>query len=63
MLAASHFSDLFGNTFPGIIYQSQDLKFLAPIFLDEKVEGRIEIVDFIIEKNKIITKTTIKKID
>jgi len=63
MLAASHFSELFGNTFSGIIYLHQDLKFLSPIYIDEKVEGRIEIIDFIKEKNTIITKTTIKKID
>jgi hypothetical protein len=37
MLAASHFTDLIGNTLPDIIYVSQDLKFVSPIFLDEQV--------------------------
>jgi hypothetical protein len=37
MMAASHFTDLIGNTLPDIIYVSQDIKFIYPIFLDEQV--------------------------
>jgi len=47
MLVASLFSGILGSKFPGIgtIYLSQTLNFLKPIFLDEDITIRIEIIE------------------
>ena len=39
MLTGSMFTELLGNIFPGIVYLSQTLNFVAPVFIDEKVQN------------------------
>ncbi len=42
---------------PGSIYLKQDLKFLAPVFIGEKVTAKVKILEIILEKKKIILLT------
>lgn len=44
MLAGSLFSCIFGTLIPGSVYRSQQLNFSAPIFCNERVTGRVDIV-------------------
>ena len=47
MLSASFFSKIFANTFPGAgtIYLSQTFKFHAPVYVDEVLTYRMELID------------------
>lgn len=44
MLVGSLFTSIFGTLIPGAVYLSQTLRFQAPVFADEPVVGRIEIL-------------------
>lgn len=46
MVGASFFSKIFANTFPGAgtIYLNQTLKFHAPVYLDEFLTYRLEVI-------------------
>ena len=44
MLASSLFSCIFGTLVPGAVYLKQSLDFRSPIFVDEVVVGRVDVV-------------------
>ena len=52
-LSGAVFSKVFGTLFPGegTIYLSQDMKFLAPIFVEEQYEARFEVMEVNTEKH------------
>ncbi len=47
MVGASFFSKIFANNFPGpgTIYLSQTLNFHAPVYVDEILSYRLEVID------------------
>ncbi|NLF41198.1 MAG: MaoC family dehydratase [Bacteroidales bacterium] len=52
-LSGAVFSKVFGTLFPGegTIYLSQEMKFMAPIFVDEEYEACFEVVEVNTEKH------------
>jgi acyl dehydratase len=52
-LSGAVFSKVFGTLFPGegTIYLSQEMKFLAPIFVEEQYEARFEVMEVNTEKH------------
>ncbi len=46
MVAASHFSKIFANEFPGAgtIYLNQTFKFHAPVYVDDILTYRLEVI-------------------
>lgn len=58
-LASSIFSTLFANVLPGpgCIYLKSNIKFLKPIYLDEVIQFKVEILEIQAEKNRLIFKT------
>ena len=44
MLASSLFSCIFGTLIPGSVYRSQVLQFMHPIFADDCVIGRVQVI-------------------
>ena len=62
ILVSSLFSNLLGTTFIGGIYMSQTMSFLAPVYIDEEVEGTIEIKDIDKQKKYVYLKTYVKKV-
>lgn len=59
-LLTSIFSTLFANTLPGpgCIYLKSDSKFLKPVFHDEVVFFKVEVIDILLEKQRVIFKTS-----
>jgi 3-hydroxybutyryl-CoA dehydratase len=59
MLGAGLLSGVLGCQFPGIgtIYLSQTLKFLKPVFIDEEITLRLEVLEIIKEKNRVKLQT------
>lgn len=59
-LVSSIFSTIFANTLPGAgcIYLKSENKFIKPIYLDELVHFRVEIIDILVEKKRVIFKTS-----
>ena len=51
--SASVFSMVFGTKFPGegTIYLYQDMKFLAPVFVDQPYKAKFEVVEVNTEKH------------
>jgi acyl dehydratase len=47
MVAASHFSKIFANEFPGAgtIYLNQTFTFHAPVYVDDVLTYRLEVID------------------
>ena len=60
-LGGSVFSRIFGTMFPGegTIYLKQDMKFIAPMFVDTSYKAIIEIKEVIPEKSRAIAETSI----
>lgn len=60
-LGASIFSKVFGTIFPGsgTIYLKQDLKFLKPMFTDEKYLAVFNVIDVNKEKKRALVKTEV----
>ena len=58
-LACSIFSTIFANTLPGpgCIYLKSENKFLKPIYPDEEVTFKVEVIDILEEKKRLIFKT------
>lgn len=58
-LAASIFSTIFANTLPGpgCIYIKSENKFLKPIYLDKTVYFKVEVIEVLQEKKRVIFKT------
>ena len=52
-LSAAVFSKVFGTLFPGegTIYRSQEMKFYAPMFVNETYTAEFEIIDVLPEKH------------
>ncbi|MGE0078326.1 MAG: MaoC family dehydratase [Bacteroidales bacterium] len=52
-LSGAVFSKVFGTLFPGegTIYLSQEMKFLAPVFVEENYEARFEVIEVNLEKH------------
>jgi 3-hydroxybutyryl-CoA dehydratase len=46
MISASFFSKIFANSFPGpgTIYLNQSIKFHAPVYIDEVLNYRLEVI-------------------
>lgn len=58
-LASSIFSAIFASELPGAgcIYLKSENKFLKPIYLNENVLFKVEIIDILLEKKRVIFKT------
>ncbi len=62
-LLVSIFSTIFANHLPGpgCIYLRSENKFLKPVNLDQLVTFRVEVINIITEKKRIIFKTIAEK--
>lgn len=60
MLSAGFISAILGTRLPGpgTVYLKQDLKFLAPVKINDTVTAKVEVAELILEKNRVILKTT-----
>lgn len=60
-LSGAVFSKVFGTLFPGegTIYLSQEMKFMAPIFVEEQYEARFEVLEVNTEKHIGIVNCTL----
>ncbi len=43
---------------PGTIYASQELHFLRPVYLGERITARVEVVEILRERNRVRLQTT-----
>lgn len=61
MFLGSIFSKIIGTNLPGIgtIYLSQDMKFLAPVYLNKEYKVLVKIVDINIEKSRVFLETEV----
>ena len=59
-LLSSVFSTIFANHLPGpgCIYLKSENKFLKPVFLNEAVNFKVEITNIVVEKKRVVFKTT-----
>ncbi|KAL4463523.1 hypothetical protein ABPG72_014926 [Tetrahymena utriculariae] len=62
MLTGGIFGQMLGSTLHDAIYLNQTLKFTAPVYLNEEVEGRMEVIDVNYKKKFIKLKTSLHKI-
>ncbi len=62
MLSAGFISAILGTKLPGpgTIYLQQELNFTAPVKIGDTITARVEIIELITEKNKVISKTICK---
>jgi 3-hydroxybutyryl-CoA dehydratase len=60
MLTAGFISAILANQLPGpgTIYLKQDLSFLAPVHIGDTITATVEIIELIVEKNRVRMKTT-----
>lgn len=60
MYISSFISSVLGNQLPGhgTIYMSQALKFLAPVYINDAITTRVEVVKKIDGKRRVVLKTT-----
>ena len=60
--SASVFSMVFGTKFPGegTIYMYQDMKFFAPVFVDQPYKAKFEVIEVNTEKHVGIIKCTLE---
>lgn len=65
MLTASVISAVLGNDLPGpgTIYLGQDLKFKAPVFIDETITATVELVKYREDKRIATFRTTVTNQD
>lgn len=65
MLVASAISNVIGTKFPGYgtIYVSQNLNFRAPVYINDKLKTRVEIIKIEKEKKRLVLSTTVTKIE
>eukprot|EP00742_Colponemidia_sp_Colp-10_P009402 GILJ01010249.1.p1 GENE.GILJ01010249.1~~GILJ01010249.1.p1 ORF type:complete len:159 (+),score=12.71 GILJ01010249.1:28-504(+) len=63
IVTGSLFGTIFGTQVPGSIYVNQTLSFRAPVFLDEKVRARVEVINVRETKRLVVCKTTCHKLD
>ena len=59
MLCGSLFSTIFGSKFPGegCVYLEQNLSFRKPIFLNDKVNAKVDLINIDNEKRILIFET------
>ena len=59
MLQAGLLSGILGCHFPGVvtIYLSQTLKFVKPVFINDKITLRLKVLEIIGEKNRVRLET------
>ena len=59
MLQAGLLSGILGCHFPGVgtIYLSQTLKFIKPVFIEDQITLRLEVLEIISEKNRVRLET------
>jgi 3-hydroxybutyryl-CoA dehydratase len=59
MLSAGLISAVLGTQLPGpgTIYLNQELKFLAPVRIGDTIKAEVEVMDRIVEKNRIKLRT------
>jgi acyl dehydratase len=43
LVASSLFSAIFGTKLPGVMYRDQDMKFLHPVRVGDRIIGRVEV--------------------
>ena len=62
MLTASFISTVMATLLPGpgTIYMKQDLRFLAPLYINDTVTASVEILEVDVEKNRVLLKTQCK---
>lgn len=60
MYISSFISGVLGNQLPGhgTIYMSQALTFLAPVYINDTIIARVEVVEKMDDKKRIVLKTT-----
>ena len=60
MLTASFISTVLGVHLPGpgTIYLSQELSFKKPVRFGDTIEAKVEVIERIVEKNRLILRTT-----
>jgi len=65
MLTASLISAVLGNKLPGPgnIYVSQSLKFRAPVKFGDVIEVEVEVVEKVVERNRVRLSTTCRNQD
>ncbi len=63
--AGAVFSKVFGTIFPGegTIYMSQEMVFLAPVFVDEPYTAKFEVLEVNTEKHRGIIKCTLENVE
>lgn len=63
--SASVFSMVFGTKFPGegTIYMFQDMKFLAPVFVEEEYIAKFEVIEVNTEKHIGIIKCLLEHVN
>lgn len=61
MLTASFISTVLGTCLPGkgTLYLSQEVKFLKPVFFDDTITARAEVVEKIEAKRRLVLKTEV----
>ncbi len=60
MLTASFISTVLGTHLPGpgTIYLGQELSFKRPVKFGDTIEAKVEVIERIVEKNRLILRTT-----
>lgn len=60
MLTGSFVSAVIGTRLPGpgAVYLSQELRFLRPVYVDDRVTARVEVVERLAERNRLRLLTT-----
>jgi len=60
LLSVGLLSTVLGNILPGhgTIYLSQEVKFLAPVKIEDTITARVEVMELIPEKNRAKFRTT-----
>ena len=65
MLSVGFISNILGTQLPGAgaIYMKQELKFLAPVFIDDTITARCTATEVNKEKNRVTLRTTCENQD
>jgi 3-hydroxybutyryl-CoA dehydratase len=60
MLSAGFISNVLGTQLPGpgCVYIKQDIRFLAPVYFNDTITAKVEVIEVIREKNRVSLKTT-----
>lgn len=60
MVAGSMFSEILGNHLPGpgAVYASQSFRFLAPVYVGDEIELRVEVINVRDDQRVVTVRTT-----